>query len=101
MDQPTEKERLENQKAEFNKLIEQVLNLDPAKYGGPWNEEMFFLMDQLLTRSPKHFHAKARFAIELFRKFLFENGQLIAMAAHAHSVAQAKQQKEDSLIIIP
>jgi len=44
---------------------------------------------------------KSRSMIHLFRKFLFDNGQLIAMAAAAHAHAASKAAKEESLIVKP
>jgi hypothetical protein len=83
---------------EFQELIGLVLELDPKIYAAPWTEEMLLRMRQLLTKSVNTFPKKMRPTIHLFRKFLFDNGQLIAMAAVAHAHAAAKKDEEESLI---
>lgn len=89
----------------FNDLIQLVLELKPEKYAHPWTDEMLFGMRQLLSKNSKNFPVKARPYIEIFKKFLFDNGQLIALAAHAHQVAaergKVKQEAENSLLVRP
>lgn len=94
---PREQDRYD----EFNDLIGCILKLDPKRYAQPWTDEMLLSMRALLTKSVKSFPKKARPYIELFRKFLFDNGQLIAMAATAHAVAASHAEKEESLIVKP
>ena len=90
------------QRAEaFNDLIKYVLELNPAKYAQPWSDEMLFTMRELLTKNSKNFPVKARPYIELFKKFLFDNGQLIALAAHAHQVASNKEKERNSILVRP
>jgi hypothetical protein len=86
---------------EFNDLIGCILKLDPKKYAQPWTDEMLMSMRALLTKSVNSFPKKSRPMLELFRKFLFDNGQLIAMAATAHAVAAQHAEKEESLIVRP
>ncbi len=89
---------------EFNELIGCILQMDPKRYAQPWTDEMLVSMRALLTKSVNSFPKKARPYIELFRKFLFDNGQLIAMCATAHDVAAQHAEKEeeaDSLIVKP
>ena len=86
---------------EFNELIGCILQMDPKKYAQPWTDEMLLSMRHLLTKSVNSFPKKVRPYIELFRKFLFDNGQLIAMCATAHDVAAQHAVKEDSLIVTP
>ncbi len=85
----------------FNELIGLMLELDPKKYAQPWTDEMLFGMRALLTKSVNTFPKKARPIIQLFRKFLFDNGQLIAMSAAAHAHAASKKKEEESLIVKP
>ena len=85
----------------FQELIGLVLDLDPKKYAQPWSDEMLFTMRNLLTKNVKNFPVKARPYIELFKKYLFDNSQLIAMAALAHSKATEKREREDSLLVRP
>lgn len=92
-----EQERLEA----FQDLIQCILELDPKKYAQPWTDEMLISMRALLTKSVNSFPKKARPIIQLFRKFLFDNGQLIAMAATAHAHAASKQAEKESLIVKP
>ena len=92
-----EQERLDA----FNELIGLCLELDPAKYAQPWSDEMLGRMRTLLTKSINSFPKKARLDIELFRKFLFDNAQLIAMSATAHAHAASKRAEEESLIVKP
>ena len=92
-----EQERLEA----FNELISLILDLDPKKYAHPWTDEMLFGMRELLTKSVNTFPKKSRPIIQLFRKFLFDNGQLIAMAAVAHAHAASKREEKESLIVKP
>ncbi len=92
-----EQERVEA----FNELIGLVLELDPEKYAQPWTDEMLLGMRALLTKSVNSFPKKTRPTIHLFRKFLFDNGQLIAMAAAAHAHAASKKEEEESLIVKP
>ena len=94
---PREQDRYD----EFNDLIGCILKLDPSKYAQPWTDEMLMSMRSLLTKSVNSFPKKSRPIIELFRKFLFDNGQLIAMAATAHAVAAQHAEKEESLIVAP
>ena len=94
---PREQDRYD----EFNDLIGCILKLDPKKYAQPWTDEMLMSMRSLLTKSVNSFPKKSRPMIELFRKFLFDNGQLIAMAATAHAVAASHAEKEESLIVKP
>jgi hypothetical protein len=89
---------------EFNELIGLILTMDPARYAQPWTDEMLQAMRMLLTKSVNSFPKKSRWIIELFRKFLFDNGQLIAMCATAHDVAAQHAEKEeeaDSVIVRP
>jgi hypothetical protein len=89
---------------EFNELIGCILTMDPARYAQPWTDEMLLAMRSLLTKSVNSFPKKSRWIIELFRKFLFDNGQLIAMCATAHDVAAQHAEKEeeaDSVIVKP
>ena len=92
-----EQERLEA----FNELIGLILKLDPKKYAQPWTDEMLIAMRALLVKSVNSFPKKARPIVQLFRKFLFDNGQLIAMAAAAHAHAASKKAEKESLIIKP
>jgi hypothetical protein len=94
---PREQDRYD----EFNDLIGCCLKLDPKRYAQPWTDEMLLSMRALLTKSVKSFPKKSRPMLELFRKFLFDNGQLIAMAATAHAVAAQHAEKEESLIVKP
>ncbi len=94
---PAEKDRHD----EFNALIGCILQMDPRRYAQPWTDEMLLSMRALLTKSVNSFPKKARPYIELFRKFLFDNGQLIAMCATAHDVAAQHAEKEESLIATP
>jgi hypothetical protein len=90
--------------AEFNELIGLILTMDPAQYAQPWTDEMLLGMRSLLTKSVNSFPKKSRWIIELFRKFLFDNGQLIAMCATAHDVAAQhaeKEEEKDSVIVKP
>jgi hypothetical protein len=93
----TEKKRYED----FNDLIECILNLDPNVYAQPWTDDMLSSMRMLLTKSVNSFPKKSRWIIELFRKFLFDNGQLIAMAATAHACAAQRREKAGSRILTP
>jgi hypothetical protein len=89
---------------EFNELIGCILTMDPARYAQPWTDEMLLAMRGLLTKSVNSFPKKSRWIVELFRKFLFDNGQLIAMCATAHDVAAQhaeKEEEKDSLIVKP
>ncbi len=94
---PKEQDRYD----EFNDLIGCCLKLDPKRYAQPWTDEMLLSMRLLLTKSIKSFPKKAQPYIELFRKFLFDNGQLIAMCATAHDVAAQHAEKKDSLLVTP
>lgn len=93
----TEKKRYDD----FNDLIECILNLDPNVYAQPWTDEMLSSMRMLLTKSVNSFPKKSRWIIELFRKFLFDNAQLIAMAATAHACAAQRREKAGSVILTP
>ncbi len=86
---------------EFNDLISCVLDMDPKKYAQPWTDDMLLSMRALLVKSVNSFPKKSRPLIHLFRKFLFDNGQLIAMSAAAHAHAAAKTREEESLIVRP
>ena len=94
---PREQDRYDD----FNDLIGCILKLDPKKYAQPWTDEMLLSMRALLTKSVNSFPKKSRPYIELFRKFLFDNGQLIAMAATAHAVAASHAEKKESVIVTP
>ena len=86
---------------EFNDLIGCILKLDPKQYAQPWTDEMLIAMRALLTKRVKSFPKKAQPYIQLFRKFLFDNGQLIAMCATAHDVAAQHAEKGESVIVKP
>ena len=94
---PREQERYDD----FNDLIGCILKLDPRKYAQPWTDEMLLAMRALLTKSVNSFPKKSRPYIDLFRKFLFDNGQLIAMCATAHDVAAQHAEKEESVLVKP
>jgi hypothetical protein len=104
-EQPNEmSEREQDRHDEFNELIGLILTMDPARYAQPWTDEMLLGMRSLLTKSVNSFPKKSRWIVELFRKFLFDNGQLIAMCATAHDVAAQHAEKEeeaDSVIVKP
>lgn len=105
LSEPTEETGLSKQEQErleaFNELISLILELDPKKYAHPWTDEMLFGMRELLTKSVNSFPKKTRPIIQLFRKFLFDNGQLIALAATAHAHAASKKGEKESLIVKP
>jgi len=99
---PDDMSTTEKQRADaFNELIELILELDPNVYAQPWTDDMLQSMRMLLTKSVKSFPKKSRWIVELFRKFLFDNGQLIAMAATAHAYAAQKREKAGSRILTP
>ncbi len=101
-EQPNKMSRAEKARHdEFNDLIGCILKLDPKQYAQPWTDEMLIAMRALLTKRVKSFPKKAQPYIQLFRKFLFDNGQLIAMCATAHDVAAQHAEKEESLIVRP
>jgi len=94
-------EREQKRLEEFQGLIDCVLELDPKKYAQPWTDDMLLSMRALLVKSVNSYPKKSRPMIHLFRKFLFDNGQLIAMAAVAHAHAAAKKGEKESLIARP
>lgn len=93
--------RQEERSAEFEELIQLVLDLDPSKYAAPWDDRALLMLRQLLSKGENAFPKKARVYIFVLKKFLFDNGQLLAMAAAAHAHAQRKNQEEESLIVKP
>lgn len=88
----------EENKNPFDELIELVLDLDPSKYATVWQDIEIRKMKEVLTAGHGKFPKKAIPYIELMRKFLFANGQLIAMAAMAHRSAQARKEEDEKLI---
>lgn len=82
----------------WDDLIEMVLDLDPGKYGKPFSDIELQKMREILTAGRGKFPKKVIPYVELMRKFLFANFQLIAMAALAHRTAEQKRDKEESLI---
>ena len=97
----SEEQKAEERSKEFEELIQLVLELDPAKYGIPWDDRMLLVLRQLLTKGENAFPKKSRMYIYALKKFLFDSGQLIALAAAAHMHAQKKSKEEESLIIKP
>ena len=97
----SEEQKAGELREEFEELIQLVLELDPAKYGIPWDDKMLLVLRQLLTKSEKAFPKKSRMYIYVLKKFLFDSGQLIALSAAAHMHAQKKSQEAESLIIKP
>ncbi len=83
---------------EWDRLIEMILELDPAKYAAPFTPIELQKMREIITAGRGKFPKKVIPYIELMRKFLFANYQLIAMAALAHRTAAAKSHEEASLI---
>lgn len=75
-----------------------VLDLDPGTYGKPFSDIELQKMREVLTAGRGKFPKKVIPYIELVRKFLFANFQLIAMAALAHRTAEQKRDKEESII---
>jgi hypothetical protein len=82
----------------FDDLIEMILNLDPGKYGQPFSDIELQKMREIITAGRGKFPKKVIPYVELMRKFLFANMQLIALAALAHQTAQKKADEEKSLI---
>ena len=83
---------------EFDQLIEMMLELEPEKYAGPWTALELQKMREVLSAGRGKFPKKVIPYIELFRKFMFANAQLIAMAALAHQTASRKKEKEEQLV---
>lgn len=94
----TEEAKEEIETNEFDELIGLMLELDPAVYALPWEPIELQKMREVLTAGKGKFPKKAYPYIHLIRKFLFANGQLIAMAALAHQSATRKRDKEEALI---
>ena len=100
----TKEEKLEHAAEEqvdtaaWDELIQSILELDPGKYGKPFTEIELQKMREIITAGRGKFPKKVIPYVELMRKFLFANYQLIALAALAHQTAQAKSEEEESLI---
>jgi len=86
------------EKNPFDKLIELILDLDPVKYGAPFSDIELQKMREIITAGKGKFPKKVIPYVELMRKFLFANSQLIALAAMAHHKAQEKSKEEERLI---
>ncbi len=82
----------------FEDLIESILGLDPGKYGKPFSEIELQKMHEIITAGRGKFPKKVIPYVELMRKFLFANYQLIALAALAHQTAQKKADEEETLV---
>lgn len=82
----------------WDELIEMILDLDPGKYGKPFSDIELQKMREILTAGRGKFPKKVIPYVELMRKFLFANFQLIAMAALAHRTAEQKRDEEEALI---
>jgi hypothetical protein len=94
-DSPSSEEEEPN---EFDQLIGLMLELDPNKYAAPWTDIELQKMREIITAGRGKFPKKVLPYIGLFRKFLFANAQLIAMAALAHQTAIQRSNKEEQLI---
>jgi hypothetical protein len=91
----------ENEETEvnpFDELIHLILELDPGKYGKPFSDIELQKMRDIISAGKNKFPKKVLPYIELMRKFLFANYQLIALAALAHQTAQAKSEEEETLV---
>jgi hypothetical protein len=88
----------EEELSQFDQLIELMLELEPEKYASPWTDLELQKMREVLSAGRGKFPKKVIPYIELFRKFMFSNAQLIAMAALAHRTASQKQEKEEQLV---
>jgi len=84
--------------SEFDKLVALILELPPERYASPWSDGELVAMRKVLKGGLGRFPKKVRPYIEIFRKFMFANGQLISMAALAHQTAAAKRYEEESIV---
>jgi len=82
----------------WDNIIELILNLDPDKYGKPFSDVELQKMCEIVSAGRGKFPKKVIPYVELMRKFLFANYQLIALAALAHKTAQDKSKEEKQLV---